>query len=224
MKSSRGERIYLYQMFYMQYSRLEFSKIEDRPFGIAGLEKRLLEGFGARGGYGVLDDGKGLLHRSLLWHRPPDGKLERIRFPTQKNIFVPTWSWMAYSGGIDYLDLTFNGFDWEMSELKSPWSSQSSRSITLYVTVRHFDTSKVGRNSYTFYMDIPEEGSAETTQLRCVVLARPKAGSASRDTRCYVLIVAPHGTEDTAVFRRVGVGHMPEVCISQSAAAEVVVL
>ncbi len=74
--------------------------------------------------------GLGLLRRSLLWFRPPSAaSLVRIGrggagggMPVQ----VPSWSWMAYMGEIDYLALKFGSIDWE--DLRSPWSSSSSSS------------------------------------------------------------------------------------------------
>ena len=71
-----------------------------------------------RGGFGILDEGemRGLLRRSLLWCRGPDSltpKLSRIKFSAD-SVPVPSWSWMAYTGGkdypgaIDYLDLEFD--------------------------------------------------------------------------------------------------------------------
>ncbi|KAH0432247.1 tol-like protein [Colletotrichum camelliae] len=227
MDSTRAEKIYLYQMFYEQYSKLEFSKIGDRPFAIAGLEKRLIRGFGAQGGYGIIDDGKGLLHRSLLWRRPSEGTLHRIEFPPERNIFVPTWSWMAYEGGIGYLSPTLDGNEWEQNDIRPPWSEDSpahyttdkNSKISLDVTAKEFDTSKSFKGEVTLHFDIPDEGGCQTPGLKCVVLARPKTDSETTDRRWYVLLVAPQTAKRSAglpVFERIGVGRMPESCISQS--------
>ncbi|KAF4835116.1 putative protein kinase [Colletotrichum tropicale] len=226
MRSTRGEMIYLYQMFYQQYSKLQFSKVEDRPFAIAGLEKRLLQGFTTRGGYGVFDDGKGLLHRSLLWCRSLGGTLGRIKFPVEKKIFVPTWSWMAYEGGIDYLDPEWNKTEWEQKDLRSPWSADSpaqyttdkNSMISLDATARDFDEAKAVKENITLYFDMPDKADGRTPGLKCVILARPKTGSTTTDRMCYVLLVAPQFTkrsEGLTVFERVGVGKMPESCVSQ---------
>ncbi|KAL3299014.1 HET-domain-containing protein [Colletotrichum asianum] len=226
MNSKRGDRIYLYQMFYKQYSKLQFSKIEDRPFAIAGLEKRLIQGFGAHGGYGVLDDGKGLLHRSLLWHRPSNGTLDRIKFPPEKRIFVPTWSWMAYEGGIDYLDPEWSKTDWEQHDLRSPWSADSpfqyttdkNSTISLNATAREFDQTKAAKEQITLYFDMPDKTDCSTSCLKCVILARPKAEFTTTDTICHVLVVAPQAVKRPGgipVYERVGVGKMPESCVSQ---------
>ncbi|KAJ0346327.1 hypothetical protein KNSL1_007569 [Colletotrichum chrysophilum] len=226
MSSTRGEMIYLYQMFYQQYSRLQFSKVEDRPFAIAGLEKRLLQGFATRGGYGVFDDGKGLLHRSLLWCRSLGGTLGRIKFPVEKKIFVPTWSWMAYEGGIDYLAPEWNKTEWEQQDLRSPWSADSpvqyttdkNSTISLEASARDFDEAKAVKEHITLYFDMPDKADGRTPGLKCVILARPKTGSTTKDRMCYVLLVAPQVTKrfgGSTVFERVGVGKMPESCVSQ---------
>ncbi|KAF4488648.1 Mitogen-activated protein kinase kinase kinase 6 [Colletotrichum fructicola Nara gc5] len=226
MSSTRGEMIYLYQMFYQQYSRLQFSKVEDRPFAIAGLEKRLLQGFATRGGYGVFDDGKGLLHRSLLWCRSLGGTLGRIKFPVEKKIFVPTWSWMAYEGGIDYLAPEWNKTEWEQQDLRSPWSADSpvqyttdkNSTISIEATARDFDEAKAVKEHITLYFDMPDKADGRTPGLKCVILARPKTGSTTKDRMCYVLLVAPQVTKrfgGSTVFERVGVGKMPESCVSQ---------
>ncbi|EQB54101.1 hypothetical protein CGLO_06102 [Colletotrichum gloeosporioides Cg-14] len=198
-----------------------------KPFAIAGLEKRLIQGFGAHGGYGVLDDGKGLLHRSLLWHRPSKETLEKINFPIEKKIFVPTWSWMAYQGGIDYLDPEWSKTDWEQRDLRSPWSAHSpfqyttdkNSTISLEATARNFDSVESLKEKIVLYFDMPDRAGCSIPGLKCVILARPKAGSTTTDRVCYVLLVAPQTNQNSgnpAVFERVGVGKMPESCISQS--------
>jgi hypothetical protein len=78
------------------------------------------------GGFGVFDGGdnsKGLLCRSLLWHRG-DGiqTLPKIEFPQDRES-VPSWSWMAVSGGINYFEVAFNGYDWQ--PIEPPWSSST---------------------------------------------------------------------------------------------------
>jgi hypothetical protein len=62
-----------------------------------------------KGGFGILyeDKTQGTLLRSLLWYRggdPNTSSLTRIEFPDDR-VGVPSWSWMAYTGEIDYLSL-----------------------------------------------------------------------------------------------------------------------
>ncbi|KAK1445830.1 tryptophanyl-tRNA synthetase [Colletotrichum melonis] len=171
MNSPRGAKIHLYQDLYKQYSRLQFSRNEDRPFGIAGLEKRLIQSFKTHGGYGVIDDGGGLLRRSLLWQRGSDSTLDRIIFPAERDLEVPTWSWMAYKGGIDYLEPPFDGVDWEKSEIQSPWANKSpdgfyhtsdkSLGISLSAVAREFSQLDAGHSASKLIFDNPAKSDGQ---------------------------------------------------------------
>ncbi|KAI3532834.1 TOL [Colletotrichum filicis] len=227
MNSPRGAKIHLYQDLYKQYSRLQFSRDEDRPFGIAGLEKRLIHSFKTQGGYGVLDDGEGLLRRSLLWQRGSASTLNRIIFPAERDMKVPTWSWMAYTGGIDYLEPPFDGVDWKTSEVQSPWADQApdglhhtsdkSLGITLSAVVREFAQSSTDQSMSRLVLDNPTKSAGEVSSLRVVIVGKTRDGSGSSQRRCYVLIVAPNTSKHVAgslVYERMGVGYMAESCIS----------
>lgn len=113
-----------YQELYAEYSRRGLSHDEDRPRAILGLESRLRTGFGTDGGHGILYHRQkvGLLQRSLLWRRGVDvTSLTPIKFPPDREA-APSWSWMAYKGGIDYLKVEGGTLDWKTTELRSPWS------------------------------------------------------------------------------------------------------
>jgi hypothetical protein len=222
IKSSRGGKIRLYQDLYIQYSRLKFTRISDRPIAIAGLEKRLIHDFNTYGGFGVFDDGRGLLRRSLLWHRGSDeSTLERIVFPADRQMIIPTWSWMAYKGGIDYLELPFDGVDWEEEEIRSPWTPGSrgvwhtgdqAGIVELSAVAREFDfTGTTGPESKIIY-DNPARSSGPNQPVKCVVVGRLKgAGQNERNKMHYVLLVTTNPSQVTRggqVCERVGVGHV----------------
>jgi hypothetical protein len=65
MRKRRGWKIAYFQDLYKQYSRLQFTRIEDRAIAILGLENRLRVAYGVHGGFGIFDDGPdgGLFHR-----------------------------------------------------------------------------------------------------------------------------------------------------------------
>lgn len=238
MKSTHGGKIRLFQDLYSKYSRLELSHDTDRPVAIAGIEKHLIFSFGIRGGFGVLDDGRrGLLWRSLLWQRAQDTRsgLKRIEFQSLKGAAVaiippPSWSWMAYTGAIDYLDLPFNEVDWEEQDICSRWSRGAGESWTysgdyltcpleLTVRGRPFD-SREAMNSDTasIVLDDPHKTSELESSLKCVVLGRLKnQAKESSDARIYyVLLVtptAPQGEGCYAIYNRVGVGYLPGALI-----------
>ncbi|UPK93045.1 hypothetical protein LCI18_003980 [Fusarium solani-melongenae] len=121
MGADQGEKILRYQDFYKRYSRLGLSIPSDRAVAINGLQERIFHALGAEGGFGVCFEdtkdgrGRGLLRRSLLWSRTSDTlALSRIYVPDHRATSkAPSWSWMAYTGGIDYIAPNFGDMDWE---------------------------------------------------------------------------------------------------------------
>lgn len=217
----------------MRYSRLALSHQWDRPIAIAGLEKRLIQSFaGVHGGFGVLDDDNpGLLRRSLLWCRGSDeASLEKIDFqvsvPRHSEHRVPpppTWSWMAYRGGIEYMNLPFDQVKWEENDILSPWSSSpagtwyssdSGGAVTgLSVIVRGFDREAVTNPNSALFFDIPADSGGLRPEANCVILGRMKSQKLPEHERLhYVMLVSPWTTQVSRrglIYRRVGVGYMP---------------
>lgn len=233
--ANRGGKIRLYQGLYARYSRLDFSNYEDRPVAIAGLEKRLISSLGLRGGFGMLDDAEpGLLRRSLLWRRAEDERdLHFINFSGSNDDTSsigppPTWSWMAYKGAIEYLDIPFDQVVWETKDLISPWSTNSpgtwsySRDISaeprkLKVIARDFDTAGAAaamtKGTAYIIIDMPSLIWLQDETLKCVVLGRLKngPGDATTDTRHFVMLAKPTTGSEAKCHEciRVGVGYMP---------------
>ncbi|RQM04651.1 hypothetical protein DH86_00003760, partial [Scytalidium sp. 3C] len=176
MRAPQGERIIRLQDLYKKYSRLDLSKNYDRPMAIDGLEKRIHRALSTKGGLGIFDEGeqKGLLRRSLLWYRGPDTTtLTPIDFPSDRDIsVVPSWSWMAYTGGIDFLDPKFGGMDW--LEIQSPWSYNGQYvvrtegqkgNIALTAEARDYNPSTALGGEGLIIFDNP--GHSEQPKTRC---------------------------------------------------------
>ncbi|KAE9363831.1 HET-domain-containing protein [Stipitochalara longipes BDJ] len=221
--SDRGERIRLYEDLYRQYSRLEFTRWYDRPIAIAGLEKRLIRDLNAQGGFGVFDDGRSLLQRSLLWRKGQEvSALERIAFPPERTIVVPSWSWMGYKGAIDYLDLPLGGVDWLPDVILSPWAEGGTESwhtgddkgvVALSATAKVFKIGKQDEDNFGTFYDRNEPSKTEEKTLRCVVVGKRmvRAKTPANEITHYVLLIAPKKTESPRgekVYERVGVGYM----------------
>jgi hypothetical protein len=207
-------------MLYEQYSTLELKKSYDRPIAIAGLEQRLIRTFGKLGGYGVFELYFG---RSLLWQRDPglnspkDGPpLKEIEFPEQQQYRVPTWSWMAYEGGIAFINLEFDTVEWENKEqISSPWAASRGSSSTWHTAdsegridltgmARDLDLALAHAN---IIYDKVVRPSGRT--IKCVVIASQKSEVAPdvATRRHYVLVIAlKHGVGDGKIYERVGVG------------------
>ncbi|KAH7095139.1 heterokaryon incompatibility protein-domain-containing protein [Paraphoma chrysanthemicola] len=224
---SRALKIEYFQGLYKQYSRLSFTRWQDRPIAIAGLEKRLQRAFSTKGRYGIFDDGNradgGLFHRSLLWRREwkvveeKDGEpLEAISFPAQSNMHVPTWSWMAYKGGIDYTDPPYNSATWETRELIPPWTQggyhdpEANEDVAIAAVARDFDLK--GHDPKEVKIAYDTENTTEGQRVQCVIVARSNDTRSDQDRRYYVLLVIP--TKDKpddgkgAKYKRVGAGFM----------------
>ncbi|RSL92037.1 hypothetical protein CEP52_014033 [Fusarium oligoseptatum] len=112
----KGLKIEFFQDLYVRYSKLALSFASDRPIAIRGLENRLLSTFKTTGGYGLIDR---YLHRSLLWKC--GGKTLK-RIASTRGEAVPSWSWMAYDGAIDYVSAPGGKVSW-FSNIKSPFFS-----------------------------------------------------------------------------------------------------
>jgi hypothetical protein len=170
----KGGRIRLYEIIYERYSKLAFTKIDDRPVAISGLEKRLLRTFGTVGGYGILEL---YLHRSLLWKRL-DKPLVRINSLRCQRI--PSWSWMAYTGAINYMEIPFGKAEWS-EDIQSPFSNHDSKKLLagaetrsdrreLRAVVRDF----IHRRGDLFF-DEPDRQFDKEKKLRCVIFGKQKA-------------------------------------------------
>lgn len=92
-------QIELFQNLYAKYSELALSSSSDRPVAIRGLETRLGRVFNTIGAHGLFDCH---IHRCLMWKRAsqPLKRIEALRGGS-----VPSWSWMAYDGGIRYVKM-----------------------------------------------------------------------------------------------------------------------
>lgn len=220
---------------YRYYSRLEHSSPEGRPIEIARLEKRLVHSFCVRGGYGIVDDAgnPGLLRRSLLWCRGSDEpSLQRISFQLEglghwagKAPPPPSWSWMAYQGGIDYLDLSFDPIEWAYRDIESPWSGaamgawdvigdSAAGRTELKVVVRSIKPGGWKETHSQVIYDIPAEARKFGRGLKCVILGRQRSrGFVQTRTYC-VLLVIPlgshfgHRRNGELCYERVGAGYL----------------
>ena len=231
--NSRALKIEYFQELYKLYSRLSFSRYEDRPFAIAGLEKRLRRAFDTRGGYGVFDDGnkpeRGLFHRSILWQSGEKNGLELIEFPAERNIYVPTWSWMAYKGAIDYVDIPGGSADWETNDIEEPWTRGQNRGsssapqdgiIGISVVVRDYTVIKHRKGEIGLTYDLPDRTRGSDGQrAQCVVVAKSTQARKESGKRYYVLLVAP--TQITSggkkIYHRLGAGYLADKHVDMDA-------
>ncbi len=209
----KGGRILFFQSVYEMYSRLGFTYYEDRPIAIAGLERQLVQTFETQGGYGIFES---YLERGLLWQRPENGSLSRIRYPSDRH--VPSWSWMAYRGGITYMKIPFEGADWT-KDLTTPFKAgtndwnkrhwepdESTRSTDLTAWARNLSMSSI---EMTKRLVFDEPRDYDIAALKCIVLGKEKKEGSTEDPIHWVLVIQPMARKDNyALSERVGVGYI----------------
>ncbi|KAK0669118.1 heterokaryon incompatibility protein-domain-containing protein [Cercophora samala] len=235
IQSTRGDKIRLYESLYQMYSRLQFTKIWDRPIAIAGLEQRLVAAFNTHGGYGVFDSP--FFGRSLLWQRDESAgtSMTRIHFPREQRYNVPSWSWMAYEGAISFMDLPFDGIDWLYSAegLVPPWGSTTYTTTAsshtgntdehtfLRARVRDFTDLMTGSTGIIY-----DAGSQyflqEKKRAKCVVVGKQKSKSGTTNVHHYVIVVVPKDGKDG--YERVGVAALPGNYIRQGGEGEITMI
>ncbi|EFX06507.1 protein kinase domain containing protein [Grosmannia clavigera kw1407] len=223
-----GDGIKLYEGLYRQYSRLQFTHATDRPVAIAGLQQRLIRDLDAVGGFGIFDDGRSLLQHSLLWQRGHEIRtLTRIDFGSGRA--MPSWSWMAYHEGIDYIDLPLGNVEWLQSEVYSPWANSGAlvwntefakSSLEIGIRVREFRVDfNVNVNANTtpaevaqanIVYDAPDPSRTSTGTILCVLMGKLRKGSTAGKQSTYcVLLVQSRGSRvrmGDQTYERVGVG------------------
>ena len=212
----RGGRIRLYEEVYKQYSRLAFTFTVDRAIAISGLEKRLIRTFSTVGGYGIFAE---YLNRSLLWQRSGLDFMEPIHYPLSKT--VPSWSWMAYVGAITYVDIPLGKAQWFPRNITPPFRTGGDfpeRELLALAKDLRLQPDEQGSNSVIF----DTHDMHDSTELKCIVVARDRISDAQEVQRYYVLVITPkisEGTERT--YRRVGAGFVKENEIGAEGALEV---
>lgn len=168
---------------------------------MSGLEARIAGALRCESRYGVFQNH---LHRNLLW-QASHGKMGRIAYDS--NHQVPSWSWMAYSGGIQFLDIPIRS----MSRANSLHFDEGRKSA-LITDVGKFRNCMIksdgdrwavfnfiGKKRGWIRYDVEDRGKHHKD--RCVVVGKTGRGSVEE---YYILAVLPNMVEGE--YRRVGIG------------------
>lgn len=214
--------------------------MSDRPIAIAGLEKRLIRDLKAQGGFGVFDDGRSLFQRSLLWQRgrevPPMAKI-----PSSSSLPVPTWSWMGYDGGIDFVDLPLGGVHWSTDTIKSPWAEgpdiwhtgDGKEFVELKAWARPLELKSVDLASpeeIELVSDGKDTVDLENKNLMYVVVGREKKSSFDIEAMAHFILIITRSKgllrskAGNTVCARVGVGHVKGKYLDLGSSVEAVVI
>lgn len=179
------------------YSKRDLTYKTDKVVAISALEARIARTLKCEKRYGIFER---FLHQTLLWQSPGKEKMERIDYKIQD---VLSWSWMAYNGGLKFVDIPFFTAGWikhlrfdEMrknalvTEVGRFWDCRMKQKAT-QCAILDSEGTKIGSLQY----DV--EGGADIHFHRYVVVGR-------RRGEYYILVVKPRIMGDE--YERIGVG------------------
>ncbi|WYZ36239.1 hypothetical protein EsH8_XI_000122 [Colletotrichum jinshuiense] len=199
----------IFQSMYERYTRLELSNARDRGPAILALESRLLRSMKTMGGHGIVER---YLGRSLLW-RPRIGET-LLPIPDTSE---PSWSWMAWSGPIQYLDLPYGSINWE--PLLSPFpsiqnspelirlSAADGKKTVLYAWGKDFPENDIEHLKNTTIIWDQAESKSLHRRLKYVVIgadANKGPIKPEKSRALYILVIGEN--EDERHWKRLGVG------------------
>ena len=185
------------QFLFKKYSKCSLSYESDRDTAISGLVKRIESALDTEGRYGVFYC---FFSRLLLWKRSDEEKTVPIVY---KGRMVPSWSWMAYNGGIDFMS---------NSSIMVP-SYEDLRFDTnreaLVVKIRQFENCQMGQE-HAIFADPGRVGSlwfdmATKIEFRhCVVVGMCQDRKEDPRKTYYILVVREKPRE----YEGLGVGEV----------------
>jgi hypothetical protein len=174
-----------------------------------GLQNRIAQVIPCNGRYGTF---QAYLHRNLLWYAS-DAKLKKIEYES----YVPSWSWMAYDGGIHFLDekeipygdmqlLTSLQFDQdcdcEHALVADVGKFQDCTMQSDGNRCAVFDLSKTKRG----WVQYDVEDGKDLLEEHCVVVGTTLDGE-----NYYILVTRPTSVDDE--YERVGIGLVSKSCV-----------
>lgn len=210
LESGRQRAIEFIHLLLQNYTNCGITQKTDRVVAVSGLEARIARALKSGKRFGIFER---LLHRNILWQRTRE-KTERINYGDQK---VPSWSWMAYDGGIQFLNIPF-GVEWS-SNLRFD-NNQENALIAEAREFRHcrmeqeetkciiLDSRRIERGWVQF--DV-EGGTNIYFPQRVVVVGRTWHPAEVR--KYYILVVKP--TCLKGEYERVGIGSIETGYVSR---------
>ncbi|KAI1666460.1 Heterokaryon incompatibility protein [Pyrenophora tritici-repentis] len=163
-------------------------------------------------GYGIFQEH---LHQNLLW-QASDSNTKRIMYDEDRQ--VPSWSWMACSGGIRFMEVEIGSVSW-VTALAFDAERDSSALIAdvgkfQYFTLkpdgdRHTVFNFFGRAKGWIQYDVVSGESGHGDY--CVVIGRREDSIGKK--HYYILVVVP--TSEDREYTRIGVGMVRTSCVKR---------
>ncbi|KAJ4295516.1 hypothetical protein N0V90_007529 [Kalmusia sp. IMI 367209] len=197
-----------------EYSTRGLTYNTDRFAAISGLENRIARAKRCEARFGIFQT---CLHRSLLWQKSGESSMDRIEYKTQ---IVPSWSWMAYDGQIQFMDVPFHEVYWVRSlrfnkRYKYRWLKKTWK-CALVTVISFFQNCSLEQRGASYaildsgntergWIQYDIEVNARLDAKECVVLGRQQISESDvRKWEYYILVVRLTDVDNE--YERVGVG------------------
>lgn len=226
----------LLEKVFTQYSTLDLTFAEDRPSAIIGIESRLAMFYSSPSVYGVMVRRK-LFGRTLLWTRQQSHRLHPLSSARDK---PPSWSWMAWTGPIEFVLAPESDLDWRSDFnlalpgncplksirflLEAHWASLSD-----YTLVRSAESTNLamGDTFGNYIGEVCFDGDEPLdlqevffVPLGSVLCEKRSVKYNARGKTTWGLLVSLTSDESILipkVYRRIGVANVDERCVSDNA-------
>ncbi|KAK9784243.1 putative Protein kinase domain-containing protein [Seiridium cardinale] len=198
----KNERIDFIQYIHTVYSGLGLTKDTDRSMAIAGLHQRIAQTFKGRFDYGIFWKWH---ERLFLWRAEVAGSLSRIEYAPKQS--VPSWSWMAYSGVIGYLDTPYGEIDWT-GDLEKPFAEESTDKDfdgCLVAAARRLTITEPDLFSRVI-LDMDVRADFHEDRWMCIIIGKQKGKDKDAQVPHYVLLIRPLKNGVDNHYERVGIG------------------
>ncbi|CAN9240915.1 unnamed protein product [Alternaria alternata] len=213
LESGRSRTAEFIHFLFQDYSKRGLTEPTDRCVAASGLEARIAGALHCKSKHGIFETH---LHRNLLW-QASEKQTERIAYTNNQE--VPSWSWMACSGGIEFVEVKMGSVSWVKALafdtkcdpaaliadvgklLGCTIKSKGDRCIVLDIST----------NNEAGWVRYDIESGAEGSENHCVVVGRTEDNNAAQ--QYYVLVVVP--TKKGGEYRRVGVGKVGTGCVER---------
>ncbi|KAF5682792.1 het-domain-containing protein [Fusarium denticulatum] len=204
------------------YSERGLSKVTDRAIALSGLSAHIATALGCEESYGYGTFNL-YLHRSLLWMRT-DLQKKKIQYEDGEE--APSWSWMAYEGGIRFIslaELPFQNLE-VFKDIKFVSSAQGEKKVlrtkvwNLPRCYLNRDASVEGKSRILVSPGV-EIGwimpDGENFEMELAVVIGSVYSSESRDKGEYYILVVKEKEGENNSYERVGIGKIQYSYISR---------
>jgi hypothetical protein len=213
-RRSRAAQIELFQTLFADYSNLGLTQETDRPVAIDSLAMVLAKVFDTDVRYGIF---KRDLHRSLLWQPSQNIPMRRISYEVGQA--PPSWSWMAYHGQIEYLEI--RDVEWDRSvqfaedKASNAASNPEDGGYALEAQVRRLQDCEIKpegdqKDNEVQHLCFDTQPGKVSTEVRCAIMGRETRGEDGK-RKYYVLFVTECATQPgCGKYERVGMGSIQQ--------------